>query len=128
MSDAADDIVSASRITRHDGSLWPSHMARIEFGNNKSVTQIMDKKSCFLIRSQPDKTNVRQHDVYWRVDFACKWAGELPGVGTKGKPGGAPAASTSATASPAGRGERESERIGAHPSRRAALVMGGSRR
>ena len=45
-------------------------MARIEFGNNKSVTQIMDNKSCFLIRSQPDKTNVRQHDVYWRVDFA----------------------------------------------------------
>ena len=70
MSDAADDIVSASRITRPDGSLWPSHMARIEFGNNKSVTQIMDNKSCFLIRSQPDKTNVRQHDVYWRVDFA----------------------------------------------------------
>ena len=56
MSDAADDIVSASRITRPDGSLWPSHMACIEFGNTKSVTQIMDNKSCFLIRSQPDKT------------------------------------------------------------------------
>ena len=56
MSDAADDIVSASRITRHDGSLWPSHMARIEFGNNKSMTQIMDNIWCFLIRSQPDKT------------------------------------------------------------------------
>ena len=56
MSDAADDIVSASRITRPDGSLWPSHMACIEFGNTKSVTQIMDNKSCFLIRSQHDKT------------------------------------------------------------------------
>ena len=55
MSDAADDIVSASRITRPDGSLWPSHMARIEFGNSNSVKEIMDNKSCFLIRNQHDK-------------------------------------------------------------------------
>ena len=37
---------------------WPSHMACIEFGNTKSVTQTADNKSCFLIRSQHDKISV----------------------------------------------------------------------